>query len=380
MLSIKVRGKSVYFLLNQKFNLNAKLKDLIDHQRRNNCFVDLGKKTIDYLCTLIFKKGFHTTNSHYMRILDYINEDFSACLYGRDTPIFISNYNHTALHLLSFKGDEKALNQLIKSPEGIEIKVDAFGKSPIFYSIMKQHRTCAQIILKYLTEIKIQDKVLLFDLMSKFQNEFVLIIKSSFRELPMFLNRFIFQTNYKMISESIKLPELRNSEEILNPNIMLDETKSDNSIPAIVIYFSTSLPIQPYSKENIELLRAIDSCSNLKIFENLLIQKIIEFNWTSLMNWIRFYSLLALLNLIFFVFCIVYGRTNILVLVPFLVVCFMLFIWEILQMYSLKFAYFNEIINYIDIFMILVVIYWTVAGFLEIDTPFEEYALAFLSP
>ena len=154
---------------------------------------------------------------------------------------------------------------------------------------MKQHRTCAQIILKYLIEIKILDQEKLFKLISKFENDFVLVIKSSFRELPMFLNRFIFQTNYKMISESIKLPKLINSEEILNPNHQLNEAQNGNSIPAIVIYFSTSLPVQPYSRENIELLKALDSCRNLRIFENLLIRKIIEFNWDSLMNWILFW-------------------------------------------------------------------------------------------
>ena len=163
-----------------------------------------------------------------------------------------------------------------------------------------------------------------------------------------------------MISESNDLPQLYCSEEVFNPYHYLTESQEDNSIPAIVIYFSTSLPIQAYSEENIELLKTLASCSNQRIFENLLIQKIIDYNWDSVMNWICFYSLIALLNLIFFIFCITYGRTNPIYLVPFALLFGFIFLWEILQVYSLGSEYFRESINYRDILMLIFVIYWAV--------------------
>ena len=106
----------------------------------------------------------------------------------------------------------------------------------------------------------------------------------------MLLNKFFFRTDYKMISDINYLPQLFVSEENRKPRSYLTETKLDPLIPAIIIYFSTSLPIQPYSQENIELLKSLGSCSNLRIYEHILIQKIIDFNWNSVSNWINFYS------------------------------------------------------------------------------------------
>ena len=151
-----------------------------------------------------------------------------------------------------------------------------------------------------------------------------------------------------MISERNNLPELYDRQEQTNPYTFLNGSTNGNLIPAIVIYFSTSLPIQPYSEDNIELLKALGSCGNLRIFENLLIQKIIDYNWDSVMNWIRFYSLLALLNLVLFIFCLIYGRSNFWILVAFDSVCMLLFLWEILQIYSLGSEYLKESINLMD--------------------------------
>ena len=59
---------------------------------------------------------------------------------------------------------------------------------------------------------------------------------------------------------------------------------------------------------------------HVKIYENLLVTKIIGYNWDKVSTWVKAYSMLSMLNLIFFIFrlyfwvipfqtlqCLVYG-------------------------------------------------------------------------
>ena len=94
-------------------------------------------------------------------------------------------------------------------------------------------------------------------------------------------------------------------------------------------------------------------------------------------NWIKIYSIFSLFNFISFALTVVYGRTYMFFLIPFLIINSYFCVWEILQIYSLKFKYFNRINNCIDTLMLFVVIYWIVAELLDIESPFEEYILAF---
>ena len=94
-------------------------------------------------------------------------------------------------------------------------------------------------------------------------------------------------------------------------------------------------------------------------------------------NWIKTYSIFSLLNFITFTLTVVYGRTNLHFLIPFLIINAFFCFWEALKIYKLKFDYFKAVSNRIDTLMLFVLIYWIVSGYSDIDSPFEEYVLAF---
>ena len=377
-ISIKINSKIVTFKLRGgNLKLSNLFRDTLAYQKRLNLSVELSRRCINSGSFVQYRKERYNNEILYRGALYHINEERIECLTGIYGSIIISDYRHTLLHLLSYRGDEKNITRMLKDSEKIDIQVDEFGKSPIYYAILGKHQTSAQLILKFLLELKIEDKLKLYNTLSRIQNEFILLVKSSFKELPGLLNRFVFETDYKMIPKIPNLPKLIDSIENNNPTNYLKAGMNAMIIPTIVIYFSTILPIQTYSRDNIELLESLASCSNLRLFENIIIQKIIDYNWEKVRMWVSIYSIFSMLNFIIFILTIVYGRTNLTCLILFLITHSFFFFWEILQFYSIKFEYFRVKRNYIDIFMHLLIIYWIVAGFFDFDSPYEEYILAF---
>ena len=255
-ISFKIYSKVVAFVINGKLKFSNLIRDTLSYQKRFNCFIELSRRCIDSSSFGKYSKERYNNEILLRGALNNIHEDRIKCLSSLYSSIIISDYSHTLLHILSYRGDERTLTKMLKESETIEIQVDAFGKSPIFYAILKKHQTSAQLFLKFLLEIKIQDQRKLFNNLSRIQNEFIILIKSSFKELPALLNRFVFETDYKMIPEITNLPKLLNSVDRNNPSYYLKADESIALIPTIIIYFSTILPIQTYSSENIELLES----------------------------------------------------------------------------------------------------------------------------
>ena len=219
----------------------------------------------------------------------YAVEDDKSCLDYSYTSILISEYNHTILHNFAYRGNEKALNRILNPFHLVNFTVDIFGKSPIFYAIKKKHQTSAHLFLNYFIEFKLGEKDL-FNILSKLENEFILLINSSLKLLPAFMNKMVFETNYMMIEENHKLPIFFESEINKKPTDYLEPGISDKLTPAKVKYFSIPLPVQVYSDDNIEILKALSHCRNLKIFENLIIEKIVDYNWKNVKFWVKPYT------------------------------------------------------------------------------------------
>ena len=198
------------------------MQDMITYQNVSNCSVKLSKSYIDSASYEIFNKELY--GWEFKTILNSIYQDIVSCLPSKYSSIRITDCSHTLFHILSYKGDEENITRILQKLEYIDIKVDAFGKSPIYYAIMMKHLSIAQLFLSYFLEIRIEDKQKRFILLSRIQNEFTLLIKSSFIELPRILESLEFESDYKIIPEISNLPLLHESEsynipyEYLKPN------------------------------------------------------------------------------------------------------------------------------------------------------------------
>ena len=185
------------------------------------------------------------------------------------------------------------------------MKTDLFGRSPIYYSIIKRHQICTDAVLSFLISIDNKDSIQFRVSFFAIRNDFNDILKNSSKLLPKLLNKLLLSSDYIQIPElgdfpiitfhEATIPHIRDftgKHDNKIPYIQDFTDKHDNKIPAIIKYAPFPFPILIGSKEYNELLKSIIRCNNQEIFKSSLIQFIIDYQWSSMKKFAIFYTFL----------------------------------------------------------------------------------------
>ena len=264
-----------------------------------------------------------------------------------------------------------------------ELQSDIFGKSPFYYSIVKKHQNCIDLLIEFL--ISFEDRNI-----SHFQhccfaikNDFPLIISNSSLVLPKLLEKLLISSPviYAKIQKILPLYEFYDlTFPVLSNFDLIREESELEETPVILQHTACPIASTPGSVHTIELLESIVNCRNNQIFRSPLIQYYIELQWKSLKLLISFYIFLLFSNIALVILLTQYSTTDsLLILILFGVVTSLLAIWESVQIVVNGQDYFREVWNGLDLLGILTNCLWI--AFEANDTRIDEltWSVALLS-
>ena len=326
------------------------------------------------------------TDSYFQPIIVFYN--LIDCLAGNNFTNFnskainliFSEYSYTVLHYWAHNGNIEAMSTFLTPSSGAEIRSDLFGKSPFFYSINKKHQKCTDICLNYLISIEESRGFYLTPSIFATRNDFQLIIKNSSKFLPAYLNLTLFSSNYIMIP-TVQLPISHYFGNSSTPQLsdFIGQEHLSDSMPGVFRYLPFKIPSTPYSIENIEFLSTICECKNDQIFKTMLIQHIIDIQWTVIKPWASLYSCILLMNLLVFVLILMFDMRNLYCIACFCVINLFLFFWEIIQLSVCGISdYVKDPWNWLDVLKYLIIPYWVVLEVFESRDQYSTSLVAFL--
>lgn len=293
-------------------------------------------------------------------------EDISVCA----NNLVFTQYLFSSLHLLCYLGKLETLNKLLN--ETSVIKVDLFGKSPLYYCIKRKFSECLDSLLIHLTSLLSSEKVFeslrIKSSLYAIRNDFGMIFEKSSIYLVPFLEQLLVNSDIVFAKLEDKFPIIRYSQ-IAEPIIdeFINFKPEAEEIP--VILQTTLFPLESSldSQNTIEFIEKVIKCKNKTIFRTPVIQCYIKFHWDNLIMWIGFYSILAFLNMGFFLFNLLTSDYKICALVLFLISNLFFIIWELLQFRGEGLEYFKDTHNILDLPRVITTVTWILMEFTASD-------------
>ncbi|CAG9330653.1 unnamed protein product [Blepharisma stoltei] len=246
---------------------------------------------------------------------------------------------------------------------------DNNNKSPLSYAIIKKSRRCIDEILKYISEIS--DQKLLSECIHSIRDDIPSMLKlESPYILPFF--KAIFKPGGKDLVEfavpNAVLPIIYLSPVLrLYKNEFINEDWESGRELSLVQFWVSPLSwnLTMGSNESLKLLKAINECPSLEIFQAPWIQSIIKMKWDKLWFAILGNSCLYWMNLLLIILYLFYPYY----IIPFLfiVVNELLLLYEVFQMYSNWSDYIYDVWNYIDIFRLALCFAWGAVDFWDVN-------------
>ena len=285
----------------------------------------------------------------YFNFLTFLSSSLYKNLSGLAINLAYSNLEYTGLHLLSALGLTEVIETLSRNYDFV-MKTDKLGHSPIFYSIKNQHQRTTDFLIDYL--ISFVEKKKVFEYFSSYfaiRGDLDLIIINSSQRLS-----FLFETC--LVSEPVLFGKpLVDLPCVISLNTsgpsLSDFAISDNPDDLRPLELKVSLfPVHscPGSLNSLLLLKSLLICSNSEIFNTEFIQYIILSRWKSSIHLIYLYTFIIWANLITLFILTDFNQSNLIYSISFLVLNFLLFIWEFIQILEDKLNYFYDSWNIID--------------------------------
>ncbi|OMJ95878.1 hypothetical protein SteCoe_601 [Stentor coeruleus] len=297
-----------------------------------------------------YSSGLQNKFDYHCTFYNFQNQDYEKI---KDPNITISNLKFTIAHFLAFLGHKDYLQNYTQNSK-LCLCADAFGHSPLYYSIKQQHREVTDLLVNYLSEIaQLEDfGVLKYTTLKSIEKDLTEIIKSSSSQLDSFFAHALLFQN-KVIDFGSPLEDLpmiitSNLTFSIESEFLLEKGPE---IPLVLKHSAFCIPTVTGSQASLELLSAIISCENKDIYRTEFIQCIIKKKWDEIHNWVYFYTFILWANLVFLCLFLVSKSLGFFIIVMFINV--VLLSWEVLQAIMSGRSYFADVVNFIDIIRFL---------------------------
>ena len=287
------------------------------------------------------------------------------------------SFGHTQInlaHFYAYLGYDELL--LIALREGVVIKRDIDGNSPLHFAIVRQCQGCVDNILKFFGELKSIDfkKFLLY--CHQIRDDFEDLIKSYSINLPNFLNDifYAFPIKHTFGSPLRKLPIILYSEsETVDLKMFIKGNEVDENLNEVNFRIYTmpfSIPNEMGSQESLRFLESIMNCNNQSIMGTYFVKSYIKEKWDKIWYFILLHTIIYILILGLMVYLLIdyhyssnysceinyWGQS------VYLLLNVIELIYEIFQIYALGNSYFT-FWNFIDLLRITFSLTWGIASF-----------------
>ncbi|OMJ73003.1 hypothetical protein SteCoe_28406 [Stentor coeruleus] len=246
-----------------------------------------------------------------------------------------------------------------------QILYDAFGHSPIYYSIKCKHQVITDLLLEYMCYLneEEQNPYIVYLNFNEIGTDLPVIIRNSSSKLDYFCQNLMYQINRIHFGyPKKKLPIIETSNFGL---IMFEDFTSNegDKNPLKIKQTAFTLTFGIGSKDSKELISAIISCQNLEIFRTEFIQYLINKRWEEIAYCVYLYTIILWSNLLILYF-VIESDQNIFSLFAMLINV-ILISWEAIQFTTQGKIYFTDIMNIFDLFRFFfttVYIFWHLFG------------------
>lgn len=263
--------------------------------------------------------------------------------------IVISKYKFTALHFLAFLGDLKTIEHLAKS-EMLVMRSDYFKHTPIYYSIKKKHHKVTKYLLDQLCKIASgSDKCIYEQSLYAIRMDFTSIIESSSVLLDRFLSKCIYinKETFLFGVPNKSLPYAFINKKTSFNDITCFAHKGSEEVPLVLKRFFFKIPSAIGSKSSLGFIKALNKCKNDEIFRTDFIKYFALTRWKSLALLIYFNASMLWLNLV--LIAIIINNFSLQFAIFLWLINAILILWEVIQISEIRYAYFMELWNIIDI-------------------------------
>ena len=308
--------------------------------------------------------------SQVANVISMINSSRYENILLDSTNISITDKSYTPFHFAALEGKTDAFNKWFKEFKETEqqavFKADCFGKSPLYYSINKQHQKVTDLILSYVAEILDDSSGTSFQISTllAFREDISLIIKNSSVNACDFLNNSFYSNDKDHYGNAVQTIAFCDG---FQPNYEFftntDQEKVQEHLRVKSSIFK--LPSKVGSLESLEYMNALLNCTEKNIFKVQLIKKFIQARWNMTKIWVVLYSSLAWFNLTLIIITV--NTQDLISAILLLFVTFMFILWETLQLLADKSGYLSNFWNWLDVFRIVSTTIWAFFVILSSD-------------
>ncbi|OMJ76223.1 hypothetical protein SteCoe_24442 [Stentor coeruleus] len=347
-----------------------KITQLAIFEHRFNPIENLSAKALDPLsCTIGGLQNFIDSIGTFLCIKNKAFEKIQR------PNLTFTNLNFSVTHFMAMIGLEKIIEKFILKKE-LALLPDAFGHSPIYYSIKCQHQGITDKLISYICELSESEnhneKVYMF-MQTLTVDLCELLINSSLEMGELLVLSLTEQDKYTILGNPIgQLPIIEYSP---SSRSYFEGFYSQDGVqvPLSIKQSLFKLPSTIGSPSSMELISSILSCRNTDIYRTELIQLIIQEKWDDIYIWVFFYTLFLWLNIVLlFIFLI---NKSLYLLLSVLIVNLILLAWESVQMCASKFEYFQSIMNFIDIIRFLTTLAYGILFILSFEHPYLTWSM-----
>jgi WD40 repeat protein len=270
--------------------------------------------------------------------------------------------------------------------DGVEIKRDIEGHTPLFYALARSSQNCIDIILKYMNRIKFTENELYLNYCHAMRDDFERLLCNHSVYLPDFLEEIFYSVNdlpnFAVPKVSLPILHFSQTKAIDVSQFVYSIEETPPGTDEIPIEFKTlpfPIPFHGGSTESIILLKNITKCPNDRILQTKFIKSYITNKWDNIWPFIMFLTSIMWLNIILMSVVIVrmYSiswETHIVSqvvpeLICFIIVNLVLALYELLQAITTGSTYFTEFWNMIDILRSTLCLAW---GFMSFSFTQED--------
>ena len=284
----------------------------------------------------------------------------------------------TLAHYFSYSGSKDNL-KLLFTHGNFALRTDAFGKSPIYYAIVKKRQDCVEILLESieLMRSQINSKNYEWSLLA-ITNDFPVIMKNSPRQLNQLLVGLICSREliYDKIPGDLPILQLGLTS---NP-FLSDFTHPEcEDIPIKLEYSRIPLIGETGSANNVILLDGIINCKNTDALKTPIIRYVVQLQYNAIINWVIVYTFLLILNIVFLMLLIGQRSSGLYFLLPFLLANALLLAWETVEMMSHGKEYYQDYWNYLDIIRNIGTVIWIVVWLCGLSSLYFTWCIALIN-
>ena len=284
------------------------------------------------------------------------------------------NFGHARInlaHFYAYLGYDELL--IIALREGVEIKRDIEGHSPLHFAIARGCQGCIDNILKFFCELKSKDlgKFLLF--CHQIRDDFEKLIRNYSFNLPAFLDHIFYALPVRQTFGAPKanLPIILYAENLrVDLQNFIVENGNLDEVNFRIYTIPFSIPYEMGSQESLRFLENIMLCNNQRIMQTHFIKSYIKEKWNKIWSFILIHSIIYVFIIALMVYLLIkyhnssdnnceinYWGQSI-----YLILNLIELVYETIQIYALGMSYFS-LWNLIDSLRLTLSLIWVILSY-----------------